>query len=69
MKFDRNLRRLLLILVGKWNQDADTAISQIKRQGYMKVLQHYIGDVILVGINYDKRTKVHSCRIERTVKK
>ena len=30
---------------------------------------HYVGDVILVGVNYDKRTKVHSCKIEKIVKK
>ena len=39
----------------KYNKDATTAIEQIKRQEYVYSLQHYIGDVILVGINYDKR--------------
>ena len=58
-----------IVLELKWNNDADTAISQIKRQGYGKSLMHYVGDVILVGINYDKQTKVHSCKIERIVKK
>ena len=58
-----------IVLELKWNNDADTAISQIKRQGYGKFLMHYVGDVILVGINYDKQTKVHSCKIERIVKK
>lgn len=58
-----------IVLELKWNNDADTAINQIKRQGYGKSLMHYVGDVILVGINYDKQTKVHSCRIEKIVKK
>lgn len=58
-----------IVLELKWNNDADTAISQIKRQGYGKFLMHYVGDVILVGINYDKQTKVHSCKIEKIVKK
>ena len=40
-----------------------------ERQGYGKFLMHYVGDVILVGINYDKQTKVHSCKIEKIVKK
>lgn len=57
-----------IILELKWDQKADTAIRQIKRQGYVKSLMHYVGDVILVGINYDKRTKVHSCKIERMTK-
>lgn len=58
-----------IVLELKWNNDADTAINQTKRQGYGKSLMHYVGDVILVGINYDKQTKVHSCRIEKIVKK
>ncbi len=58
-----------IVLELKWNQSADTAIGQIKRQGYAKSLLHYVGDVILAGINYDKRTKVHSCKIERVTKK
>ena len=58
-----------IVLELKWNHDSDTAISQIKRQGYEKSLMHYVGDVILVGINYDKQTKVHSCKIEKIVKK
>ncbi len=57
-----------IVLELKWNQDADTAIGQIKRQGYAKALLHYVGEVILVGINYDKQTKVHSCKIERIEK-
>ncbi len=65
----RHVEAPSVVLELKWNQDADTAIRQIKRQGYTKVLQHYVGDVILVGINYDKRTKVHSCKIERIVKR
>ena len=58
-----------IVLELKWNNDADTAISQIKLQGYGKSLMHYVGDVIIVGINYDKQTKVHSCKIEKIVKK
>ena len=29
----------------------------------------YIGDILLVGINYDKKTKEHQCLIERYEKK
>ena len=65
----RHVEAPAIVLELKWNQDADTAIRQIKRQGYTKALLHYVGDVLLVGINYDKRTKVHSCKIERIVKK
>ncbi len=54
-----------VILELKWNKDADTAITQIKRNAYTKSLLHYTGDVVLAGISYDKRTKQHICRIER----
>lgn len=48
----------------KWNKSAEGAIQQIKENGYHKILENYGGDVILVGINYDSKTKNHTCRIE-----
>ena len=54
-----------MIVELKWNQDADTAIQQIKDRGYAEPLQDYQGDVLLVGINYDKTTREHTCRIEK----
>ena len=64
----RNVDVPAVVLELKWNEKAETAISQIKRQNYVKPLMHYVGDVILVVINYDKHSKQHSCKIE-TVKK
>ncbi len=61
----RNVDAPAIVLELKWNKNADTAIEQIKRNGYIKSLQHYVDDVVLVGINYDKQTKLHSCKIER----
>lgn len=49
----------------KWNKTADAAISQIKDRKYPAVLSGYSGDVVLVGLNYDDKTKQHSCKIER----
>ena len=54
-----------IVLELKWNQTADTAIAQIKRQEYAGALSAFAGRVLLVGINYDKKTKKHECRIER----
>ena len=54
-----------IVLELKYNKDSDTAIKQIKRQEYVKSLQHYVGEVILGGISYDKYTKLHTCKIER----
>lgn len=57
-----------LVIELKWNKTADGAIEQIKTRRYPKALDGFDGDIILVGINYDKDTKKHSCMIERYVK-
>ena len=49
----------------KWNQDAVTAINQIKEKKYPEAVKKYTDNILLVGINYDKKTKKHSCVIER----
>lgn len=48
----------------KWNKDADTAMKQIKRQKYPDSVLNYTGDILLVGISYDKKSKMHQCVIE-----
>ena len=57
-----------LVVELKWNRDAATAINQIKEKRYAESLQDYAGEILLVGINYDKKTKEHSCSIEKLVK-
>ncbi|WP_295354418.1 hypothetical protein, partial [uncultured Succinivibrio sp.] len=52
----------------KWNKDAQTALEQIKEKHYTESLEDYCGNIILVGINYDKSTKEHSCLIEQMKK-
>lgn len=54
-----------LVVELKWNQNAQTAIRQIKDKNYPETIQEYTGEVLLVGINYDKKTKKHSCAIEK----
>ena len=49
----------------KWNKNASGAIAQIKRQQYSEALKDYHGDLLLAGINYDKKTKLHECVIEK----
>jgi len=56
-----------ILLELKYNKTAESAISQIKRQQYGSTLLKYVGEVILVGIDYDKKTKHHSCIIERVI--
>ena len=49
----------------KWNKSADIAIQQIKDRDYPHALKDYGGDILLVGINYDEKTKKHTCKIEK----
>ena len=48
----------------KYDKTARAAIQQIKDRQYTKALEGYTGEILLVGINYDKDTKKHSCKIE-----
>lgn len=48
----------------KWNQSQSGAIEQIKNRQYVKALEEYSGSILLVGINYDKKSKEHHCVIE-----
>ena len=53
-----------MIVELKWNQDANSAIKQIKDKKYPASLEKYKDDLIMIGINYDKETKKHTCVIE-----
>lgn len=52
----------------KWDQDADGAIAQIKERKYTGALKEYAktGRLLMVGISYDKKDKVHHCVIKRS---
>ncbi len=56
-----------LVVELKYDKTADTAIRQIKEKRYTQALEGYSGEILLVGINYekDKENKQHSCVIER----
>ena len=60
----RNVSKPAIVVELKYNHSTDTAISQIKRKNYPEKLAEYTGDILLVGINYDKESKQHTCRIE-----
>lgn len=60
----KNIDLPAIVLELKFNQDADTAIRQIQQKNYGDALKSYFGDIVLVGINYDRSTKKHSCVIE-----
>lgn len=48
----------------KYDKDADTAIEQIHRKEYEGKALEYSDNLLLVGINYDKESKKHTCIIE-----
>ena len=54
-----------MIVELKWDKSAEGAIGQIKDKGYVDALKEYKGNLLLVGINYDKKTRVHQCKIEK----
>jgi predicted negative regulator of RcsB-dependent stress response len=60
-----------MVIELKYNKDAETALSQIKNRNYPDRLEHYKGNILLVGIDYDKDVsstnqeyKHHKCVIE-----
>ena len=52
----------------KWDKSATGALAQIREKNYGNALKDYQGNLLLVGINYNKNTKKHECIIE-TVRK
>lgn len=51
----------------KIDKSADAAIMQIKDRQYARALEGYSGEILLVGVSYDRDStgKRHSCVIER----
>jgi len=61
----KGMNRPAMVLELKWNQSVDSAIRQIKEKRYAGVLTDFADEVLLVGINYSKKTKKHECVIEK----
>jgi len=59
----KNVESPAIVLELKYNKDADSAIDQILRKQYPEKVAEYSGDLLLVGINYDKEQKTHECKI------
>lgn len=56
---------LAMIVELKWDKSSEGAIGQIKAKNYPAALRDYGGELVMVGINYNAKTKVHACEIER----
>ena len=64
---NRNCNLPAMIVELKWGHSAEEAVEQIKRKDYLDCLQNYHGEVLLVGVNYDKE-KHHTCKMERVTR-
>ena len=54
-----------IIIELKWNKSSETALEQIKQNEYVRSVMDMANKVIFVGINYDEKTKKHTCKIEQ----
>lgn len=61
-----------LLVELKYGHSADIAMDQIRRQKYLDRFEHYKGNTLVIGINYDRDLpadhpdfKHHSCKIEK----
>lgn len=61
----RGKNKPAIIVELKWNQTVEGAIGQIKERKYVEALKEYQGDLLLVAVNYDKKTKRHDCLIAK----
>lgn len=64
----QHLDKPAVVIELKWDKSASGALDQIKEKHYGESLKEYQGNLLLVGINYNKGTKKHECIIE-TVRK
>ncbi len=60
----RHSNKPAMIVEFKYDKTATTALQQIKNKDYAGAMKDYTGNMLLVGINYDK-DKRHTCVIEK----
>ena len=60
----KNVSKPAIIVELKYGHSTEEAINQIKGRHYTDKVAEYTGDILLVGINYDRDTKEHACQIE-----
>ena len=54
-----------LIIELKKDASSKIALEQIKDRDYVSRVKEYTDNILLIGINYDSKTKQHSCTIEK----
>jgi hypothetical protein len=55
----------IMLVELKWNKTAEGAITQIKNKNYPQILEGFGSEILLVGVNYDEKSKKHTCVIEK----
>ena len=60
----KNVTKPAVIIELKYDHTVGTALDQIRQRHYPQKVAEYTGDMLLVGISYDRQTKQHSCQIE-----
>lgn len=53
-----------MIIELKRNDCVESALKQIREKQYFASLEHYSGNLLFIGINYDEKEKTHTCKIE-----
>ena len=53
-----------LIIELKKDASSKAALEQIKERDYVSRVKEYTDNILLIGINYDSKTKQHTCEIE-----
>ena len=64
----KNVTKPALIIELKCGKSAEEAIKQIRERKYMEKVRQHTSDILLVGINYDRDSKIHTCVIEKEIK-
>ena len=59
-----HLDKPAVVIELKWDKSTVGALEQIKEKNYGSDLKEYQGKLLLVGINYNRKTKKHECAIE-----
>ena len=63
-KVSKNGKPALIIELKK-DASAKAALEQIKERDYVSRVKEYTDNILLIGINYDSKSKQHSCIIEK----
>lgn len=60
----QHLDKPAIIIELKWDKNTVGALEQIKAKNYGSALKEYQGNLLLVGINYNKKSKNMNARLK-----